>query len=671
MSPPGDPGRSALLGEAEKAWHHGPRRWGKGFLITSKGAARWDRPAVEGRVDPANLVHPLARAGASLVIQRSLDASGVSECYTIANTTAEILQIGSVGISTPWRDVYPSAEECLKGAFHAHIWTGGANSWVWAAPMNGSGPGLGLDLMEGELWSYSVENRDHFASSNIRGHLYLHPTDHARNPQAFGGQPEIELEPGKSFSWRWRLAWFSDFEAFRATRAERDFSPVELSAQTGESIEIPATACAAPEPDSIRVRNNGHGRILVGGATPGIHWIEATSGARRSRAALLFHDPVDEIVRRRVNYILENQQALGGEPSRKGAFLCFDRLTGLTELPGAWGDWSDGRERLAMPVLVQEAMRRGWADIDRCGKAIGRFKNFARQFLLTPGLEVRGGSFEVSAKRLYNYPWMSEFFRNEYHRTGDPADLETAAGILEAYYANGGLEFLGFLHGIESLIDSLREAGNNASASRLRENAISQARRFRGMGDRLPNHEVNYEQSIVAPLALLLIRAQKLLPEEDWKPSIRQALAWLRAFEGEQPDARLSGIPIRHWDGFWFGRRRQWGDVFPHYWSVLSAAAYLEAAPILGEEAGALTARARRIFRANLVHFERDGFASCAFVYPSCVDGNPAHAPDPLANDQDWALVWMLRYEDRLPWIPGAGVRSAKISEGIKPRPAG
>jgi hypothetical protein len=33
----------------------------------------------------------------------------------------------------------------------------------------------------------------------------------------------------------------------------------------------------------------------------------------------------------------------------------------------------------------------------------------------------------------------------------------------------------------------------------------------------------------------------------------------------------------------------------------------------------------------------------CAFLYPSCVDGVPAHGPDPLDNDQDWALVYALR----------------------------
>jgi len=56
------------------------------------------------------------------------------------------------------------------------------------------------------------------------------------------------------------------------------------------------------------------------------------------------------------------------------------------------------------------------------------------------------------------------------------------------------------------------------------------------------------------------------------------------------------------------------------------------------------TQPARIILAANLAHFHDDGSATCAFIYPSCVEGNPAHHEDPLANDQDWALVYTLRY---------------------------
>ena len=95
-------------------------------------------------------------------------------------------------------------------------------------------------------------------------------------------------------------------------------------------------------------------------------------------------------------------------------------------------------------------------------------------------------------------------------------------------------------------------------------------------------------------------------------------------------------MPIRHWDGYWFGGLRLWGDVFPHYWSILSAAIYLDWPEDLAEpqRIAELRSAGYAILRSNLISFNPDGSASCAFVYPSCVNGRPAYVADPLANDQ-------------------------------------
>jgi hypothetical protein len=88
-----------------------------------------------------------------------------------------------------------------------------------------------------------------------------------------------------------------------------------------------------------------------------------------------------------------------------------------------------------------------------------------------------------------------------------------------------------------------------------------------------------------------------------------------------------------------------WGDVFPHYWSVLSAAVYLTwpRELLTPAEADRLTTAGEAILHANLINFHPDGSATCAFVYPSAVNNRPAHVADPLANDQDWALYYALR----------------------------
>ena len=54
---------------------------------------------------------------------------------------------------------------------------------------------------------------------------------------------------------------------------------------------------------------------------------------------------------------------------------------------------------------------------------------------------------------------------------------------------------------------------------------------------------------------------------------------------GIEPDYHLNQVAIRHWDGYWFGKRKLLGDTFPHYWSSLSGWAYRAAGQISQLEA--------------------------------------------------------------------------------------
>jgi hypothetical protein len=216
---------------------------------------------------------------------------------------------------------------------------------------------------------------------------------------------------------------------------------------------------------------------------------------------------------------------------------------------------------------------------------------------------------------------------------------------MDRYYALGGDHFLAFELGavLGDLTDRLTADGRTADAGRMRAHLLGHARRVLDAGEDLPAHEVNYEQSMVAPLLELLLAAHRISPETVDTAELERRLPWLTAFAADQPDVRLRHIPIRHWDGYWFGVLRLWGDVFPHYWSVLNAAVFLtwpDESPLAEQ----LAAQGRAILRANLVNFSPDGSATCAFVYPSAVNNRPAHVADPLANDQDWALVYALRF---------------------------
>lgn len=610
----------------EAVMHDPSRRWGKGFVITDNGGYRFDTPSTTSwAADGVDVLHVLG--GLQLHVSRRVGRQWV-ETYELRNTSAEPVSVGSIAVSTPWRDVYASSRESLRRAVHAHVWTGGADAWVWAAPMDGSGPGLGLLLTEGELWAYSVESRDAVTGSNVRGHLYLHVTDHARAPHAMGGQPRIRLAPGDSYRWSWRADWYDDLAQFGAARRPL-VDADELAAETGHLISLRlAAGVRVPEPQPITRPGSG------------LYHVVASDGRRRSRVTLLFHPPLREVVERRVRFVLDRQRSAEQPGSRRAAFVPYDNDSGLTVLAGGWRDWNDVRERVAMPQLLQATRDRGWADAAELADALAGYERFVVEHVVAMDGTVADDSTRGHDPRLYNFPWFARFLL-------DQGDVDRATLIVDRYYALGGEHYLAFGLG-RLLVDLAARWADTAradDANRMLGHLAGHAARFLDYDEDLPPHEVNYEQSMVAPLLELLVAAYRAAPGAIDAGQLQRRLPWLTSFAADQPDVRLRHVPIRHWDGYWFGRYRLWGDVFPHYWSVLSAAVLLDWPDELCDAASRRELRSAgwAILRSNLANFRGDGSATCAFVYPSCVNGQPAHADDPLANDQDWALVYALR----------------------------
>ena len=115
----------------------------------------------------------------------------------------------------------------------------------------------------------------------------------------------------------------------------------------------------------------------------------------------------------------------------------------------------------------------------------------------------------------------------------------------------------------------------------------------------------------------------------------------IRMFNGTQPDYHMYEVALRHWDGYWFGKKRLYGDTYPHYWSDLTAHAYRECAELFGSEEYVYKAEAA--YRGVLSMFRASGSAACAYVYPVTVNGVEGGYYDVYANDQDWGLYFYLR----------------------------
>src|SRR5699024_2101679 len=149
-----------------------------------------------------------------------------------------------------------------------------------------------------------------------------------------------------------------------------------------------------------------------------------------------------------------------------------------------------------------------------------------------------------------------------------------------------------------------------------------------------PPFEVKYEQSIIAPAVATLLEAYAVFGENRYLEEAKKHLKLLELFEGYQPDYHLYHTAIRHWDGYWFGKNKMFGDTFPHYWSGLNGMIYLKFYELLGEKE--YLTKANYSIRGVLSLISPDGKGSCAYLYPYTVNGKAGEFYDPMANDQDW-----------------------------------
>ena len=350
-----------------------------------------------------------------------------------------------------------------------------------------------------------------------------------------------------------------------------------------------------PPPGVERQARDDGRTVRLRSAHEGERYVELECDGRRSRVALQWHAPLPEIVRRRARYVLDHQRAPHRPGAAAGALVPIDTETGLT-VPGAgWNDFSDARERIGMGLLLQQVLARGWGDDrDEVADAVAKYRRFLLELVITDDGRARSSSHgRAASDRLYDLPWLMLFLLG-----GDTAaeDVERAKTMFDRYYADGGDTFLAIGIGVAAreLVAGLRRPGRRADADAVAERLIAHARGVLDLDAELPAHEVAYEQSIVAPMLEIFCVAAELTDDEAERGRLTDAivarLPWLLAFGGRQPHVRMRDIAIRHWDGYWFGRERLWGDVFPHHWSALTANVLMLLPPV-GRGRGGATAR--------------------------------------------------------------------------------
>ena len=544
---------------------------------------------------------------------------------------------GSIAISFPLQDRYADSVTCRDYRCHAHIFCGENTSYIMALRMGGAAPHLGMVLTKGSLSAYSIE-RDLKLQSNDRGCFWLHPSAQ-------------EFAPGDTMTLEWKVFPHQGREDFREKL--RAFSQVILVDAEQYVIYPGETSKVTIEPTfpaekvtvngvSLEKTEKGVYEYLFENEKTGEYVLSICADEVKTTCRLFVQERPETLAAKRCAFIVDHQQYHGKIKELQGAYLPYDNEEKILVCTPE-NDFNAGRERTGMGVLIARALQQNLLkDREKAEQSLREYHAFYLRELVNAatGLVCNCSGKDNSYFRLYNYPWAVTFFLECWKLWGEKENLKTAVHITEKFYEQDGFRFYPIEMPIVMLCHELEKAGEQKDLKTVKDLFRCHADQLIEIGTAYPASEVNYEQSIVQPAAEVILQVYEVTGEEKYLRGAEQQIAVLELFDGQQPDYHLHETAIRHWDGYWFGKRRVFGDTFPHYWSAENGRTFKRYARLTEDKE--YNIRGEHSLRGVLSMFFEDGTATCAYLYPYSVNGQKTDFADPYANDQDWGLCMNL-----------------------------
>ncbi|WP_042457205.1 hypothetical protein [Neobacillus dielmonensis] len=585
-----------------------------------------------------------APEGIAIKVSRTItERATLREVYEFTNHTGFDIfsKVGDTSIYTTFNDDYESAEICTVKKCHAHIWCGGEVSYVMGLRMGGEGPHLGLILTKGSITSYSVE-RNLSLISNDRGDFLLHIAP-------------FDLAPGETYRLEWELFWhegkqdfykklqtyptYIQIQAEQYTVFEKEEVQLEIIFHPG--LGNPVIHVLREGRPIHYLKENNSIIVKEGNLVAGEYVYSISIGGVTTETKILVLPDIKKLTASRCKFIVNNQQYHKPGSPLDGAYLIYDNEEHRSYYSHR-NDHNGGRERVGMGVLLARFLREN--ENEQMEKSLKKYINYIRRELYDEETGVVFNDIHRNNDwhRLYNYSWFAVLFKELYLTWKNKGFLQDMSKILLAYYRHGGNNFYPIELQMFEILQLLEEAGLTKEKKEIFNHFEEHIQTIIGYGIDYPKSEVNFEQSIVAPAAFLLLEMYKLTDNPRYLEEARKHVKLLDLFNGLQPDYHLFENAIRHWDGYWFGKNKLYGDTFPHYWSALTGRVFQNLAEVTKDLEYAK--KAESSFRGVLNLFSPDGSASCAKLTPFTVNGVKAGFYDPWANDQDWGLYFMYNY---------------------------
>lgn len=586
-----------------------------------------------------------------LEVVRTLEGDLLRERYRFRNSGAYDLyfQRGALAVYATFNDSYPDSAMCLTQRCHAHIWCGGENSYVHARKMGPFPTELALILTAGALDSYSVR-REQAESSCDRGDFLLHPVP-------------MHLLPGETSDLEWVITAFPE-NRFRDTLLDHSGAVISFEQETvfeGEPFRITVESRDLSGKASVRCNGreipaaveDGRLRVEYAPGQTGESRFDFEIGGRKFHAFGICVEPFEQLLEKRVRFLIRNQQMTDPASPLYGAYLIYDNEEHAQYFSYKNTDHNANRERTNMGLLVCRYLQ---THRDREAEhSLDLFEQFLLREIYDPetGEVFNNIGKHSEFKRLYNNAGLVNFWLEMYYLRKQEKYLIWIERSIRTFYEGGGYRFYPNGTLFSDVVSAVRAAGRVEPADELTGMIRKHVEQICAIGFRYPAHEVRFEQTIAtSAVGILSAYYDRIEQTPPLLEEARRQAQLLDRFQGDQPDYRLHEIPIRHWDGFWFGKRRLYGDTFPHYLSGLSARSFLLYAKISGDEM--FREKAKRCLRNCLCLFFPDGTASCAYLYPFSVtmlnpDGTVSESArrgeyfDQWANDQDGVLYLILQ----------------------------
>lgn len=582
----------------------------------------------------------------SASVSREFTENGnLRETYTFKNETDYDIYLSKseIGIFTTFPDDYTSSAVCMKERCHVHVWCGSNTAYIEGVRMSNKPPHLGLILIDGSIDGYSIK-RDLKAQSNDRGSFILHPE-------------KAHLKPNESYIITWDLVWFESRDEFRdKIKAYENTAVVNMSSILsfkGDTNNITVDCKENISKENIKIFKNkkevkdfiiDKNKILITDPCNDLGefvWDFYIDGKHTVGKSLVV-SKMEEFIEKRCKYIVEKQQYIDETSYLHGAYVPFDVEDDCIYYSNERPDHNAARERLGMGALMAKFLQTNFNQ--KMADSLEKYTEFIYREVYDSetGEVFNDAKRNTGQYRLYNYPWIAILFIERYHLYGLEKDLIEMHRVIKKYYVEGGHKFYAIGIPMEESIELLEKNNMLDKANELKDFYILHGERILENGLIYPAHEVKYEQSIVGPSVSMLIQLYLITKDKKYLTEGQKQLNVLELFNGDQPDYHMYEVAIRHWDGYWFGKRRLYGDTFPHYWSSLTGNAYYLYYRATNNKD--YLQRTEYSLRGSLSMFFEDGSATCAYVYPETVNGIKGNFADPWANDQDWAMYFYLKY---------------------------